>query len=242
MRAFGLLSASVLLIALAISFDFGLVSAIIAAAVGLAIHTFRLGDRRYPRALLVLFAGAWLILAVNVTYRYDWVLENIITAFFVPLIVVIHRKARLSNSSYTLIFLFMFLHTLGSHYTYAETPLGYWLQDILGLARNHYDRIVHFAFGLLFAYPIRELALRAGKLRGFWAYYIPVELTLAISALYEIIEWVTALVFGGDLGVAFLGTQGDVWDAQKDMGLAFLGALIAMVWIGVARLMKKYQS
>jgi putative membrane protein len=139
--------------------------------------------------------------------------------------------------SYTLIFLFLCLHTLGGHYTYSEVPYDRWLQQLtggfsldaaMGWQRNHYDRFVHFAYGLLLAYPVRELFLRVAVVRGFWGYFLPLDLTMSTSALYEMIEWGAATLFGGDLGIAYLGTQGDVWDAQKDMLCATAGALIAM--------------
>jgi putative membrane protein len=125
-------------------------------------------------------------------------------------------------------FAYMVLHIIGTHYTYSEVPLGDWLKNLLGLSRNHYDRIIHFSFGLLMAYPMREIAVRIGSVRGFWGLYVPVEFVLAFSALYEILEWLIAVIFGGDLGIAYLGTQGDQWDAIKDMALAGLGSVIAM--------------
>ncbi len=123
----------------------------------------------------------------------------------------------------------MILHTIGSKYTYAEVPFGFWMQDWFGFTRNHYDRIVHFSFGLLFAYPVREIFLRMANTRGFWAYYFPFELTAAFSCLYELMEWITAVSVSPGAGDAFLGTQGDIWDAQKDMAMATLGAAIAMI-------------
>ncbi len=182
----------------------------------------------YPLLLLVLFAWIWLILAFNVKYFEDWVLENIINVTFLILLYLTYRWFRFSKLSYGLMFTFMVLNIIGSHYTYAEVPFGYWLQSFLGLGRNHYDRIVHFCFGFLMAYPIREMMKRVSSAKGFWSLYIPIEFVLAFSAIYEIIEWVTAIVFGGDLGIAYLGTQGDVWDPIKDMALAGLGSIITM--------------
>ena len=128
------------------------------------------------------------------------------------------------------------LHTVGAHYTYAEVPYDAWseallgmkLNDVLGLERNHFDRLVHFSYGLLMAYPMRELFLRVADARGFWGYFLPLDLTLSTSAIFELFEWVAAELFGGDLGIAYLGSQGGMWDAQKDMALAGLGAAIAM--------------
>jgi putative membrane protein len=106
-------------------------------------------------------------------------------------------------------------------------PYQQWFPSLAG-GRNMFDRLVHFSYGLLLAYPIREMFLRIGNVRGFWGYFLPLDLTMSTSMLYELIEWGAAEYFGGDLGQAYLGTQGDVWDAHKDMALASLGALIAM--------------
>jgi len=103
------------------------------------------------------------------------------------------------------------------------------MQNFFGVTRNHYDRIVHFSFGLLWAYPVREVAKRIGQLKGVWAIWIPIELVLALSCIYELFEWAVAVLFGGDLGIAYLGSQGDIWDAQKDMLMAGIGSIIAMI-------------
>ncbi|MCP4727581.1 MAG: DUF2238 domain-containing protein, partial [bacterium] len=114
------------------------------------------------------------------------------------------------------------------------------LNSIFGLERNHYDRLVHFNYGLLLAYPIFEIFHRIAHVRGFWAYFLPLDITMSTSMLYELIEWGAALVVGGELGQAYLGTQGDIWDAHKDMGLASLGALIAMViTIGISKYLQE---
>ena len=105
---------------------------------------------------------------------------------------------------------------------------GVTFNELVGWERNNFDRVVHFSYGLLLAYPIRELFLRIAGVRGFWGYFLPLDLTMSTSALFELLEWAAAEIFGGDLGVAYLGTQGDVWDAHKDMALASLGALITM--------------
>ena len=136
-----------------------------------------------------------------------------------------------------MIFLFLCLHEIGSHYTYAEVPYDAWfkaltgetLNSLLGWERNNFDRVVHFAYGLLLAYPVREVFLRVAAVRGFWGYFLPLDLTMSTSMIFELFEWVAAELFGGELGQAYLGTQGDVWDAHKDMALASLGALIAML-------------
>lgn len=121
------------------------------------------------------------------------------------------------------------MHVVGSHFTYAEVPFGYTLQEWCGTDRNMYDRLVHLSFGLLLSYPVREVFIRVSRARGFWGFYLPVELTLAFSAIYELIEWGTAANVDASAGLAFLGAQGDVWDAQKDMAMAGLGSVVAMV-------------
>jgi putative membrane protein len=154
---------------------------------------------------------------------------------FLPLLVFTYRIFPLSDLSYLLITLFLMLHAVGAHYTYAEVPVGFWLQDAFHLGRNHFDRIVHFSFGLLMAYPIREVFLRVASSRGFWAYYLPLDVTLAFSALYEIIEMIVAKTVSSGAGDAYLGTQGDIWDSQMDMASAAAGALIAMTLTALLR-------
>ena len=184
--------------------------------------------RIYLLSLFAAFLGAWIWAAVRPVYPDDWLLENYLVFFFIPLIVLLGVWFRLSLISYTLITLFMILHVIGAHYTYAEVPLGGALQRWLGAERNMYDRLVHFCFGFLLAYPVREVFVRISRARGFWNYYLPVELTLAFSALYELLEWAAAVIVSPEAGLAFLGAQGDPWDAQKDMAMAGLGSVIAM--------------
>ena len=192
--------------------------------------------RRYCLVTLALYCLLWVALAISPSDRADWALENALVVLFVPALLASLRWFPLSRLSWTLILLFLALHTVGAHYTYAEVPYDAWseallgvrLNDLLGLERNHFDRLVHFSYGLLLAYPMREVFLRVADARGFWGYFLPLDLTLSTSAVFELIEWGAAELFGGDLGVAYLGTQGDMWDAQKDMALAGLGAAVAM--------------
>ncbi len=184
----------------------------------------------------MLFVIEWAALAVRPLDRWDWVLENALVALFILVLAASYGRLMLSRISYTLIFLFLCLHEVGAHYTYSEVPYDAWfeavtgstLNDLVGLQRNHFDRLVHFLYGLLLAYPIREVFLRVANVRGFWGYFLPLDLTMSTSMMFELFEWGTAELVGGDLGMAYLGTQGDVWDAHKDMALASLGALIAM--------------
>lgn len=190
-------------------------------------------SKRYKTFLFAAFFAVWLWAAINPLYREDWLLENYLVFLFVPIILITGRYFKLSNVSYTLITIFMMLHVIGSHYTYAEVPFGYTLQEWFGAQRNTYDRVVHFSFGFLIAYPMREVFRRLARAKGFWAYYLPLDVTLSFSAGYEIIEWITAVTVGPEAGLAFLGTQGDIWDAQKDMLAAGAGAVLAMFTIAV---------
>lgn len=192
--------------------------------------------RRFALVLLCLFTVWWLWLAVDPLYRKDWLLENALVILFIALLVGSYRQLPLSRVSYTLIFLFFCLHEVGAHYTYAEVPYDAWFQTVVGQSfnewigweRNNFDRVVHFLYGLLLAYPVREVFLRVASVRGFWGYFLPLDLTMSSSMMFELFEWGAAELFGGPLGMAYLGTQGDVWDSHKDMGLATLGAFLAM--------------
>lgn len=171
-----------------------------------------------------------------------WLLASILPAVFVVVLIATHRVFPLSHASYTLITVFLTLHTVGVHYTYAEVPVGTWLQQALDMNRNHFDRIVHFSFGFLLAYPIEELFRLTGGVRGWLAYYLPVMTVLGLSGLWEIIEsWVAGAVHP-ELGITYLGSQGDVWDAQKDMAAALYGAVLCVTVLAVARAWRGTQS
>lgn len=188
---------------------------------------------KYKIFLLGIFLVFWSWAAWNPIYPHDWLLENYLVFLWVPIIIASGYYFRLSNISYTLITIFMCLHVVGSHYTYAEVPFGETLKVWFDADRNMYDRLVHFSFGLLLFYPIREIFMRLAKTKGFWSYYFPWDLLAAMAGIYELIEWQTAVRVNPEAGLAFLGTQGDVWDAQKDMGLAILGAFISLLLVAI---------
>jgi putative membrane protein len=196
-----------------------------------------ISHRRYLGLLTVVFAALWLALAIRPWYREDWAVENILVVALAVAIAVSQRWLLLSRLSYTLIFLFLCVHEVGAHYTYSEVPYderikavtGRSLNEAMGWQRNHFDRFAHFLYGLLMAYPLREFFLRVADARGFWGYFLPLDVTLSTSAMFELFEWGAAEIFGGELGTAYLGTQGDMWDAQRDMALASAGALMAML-------------
>ncbi len=183
---------------------------------------------RFLRRLAAAYLGVWIATAIAPYDRGDWLLENLIVFAAAAALVATHRSFAFSNVSYALVSAFLALHAVGAHYTYSLTPFGDWFSAALGLSRNHYDRLVHFAFGLLLAYPLHEMARRVLHLHGGWSWVLPALAILALSSSYEIVESWAARIVDPELGQAFLGTQGDEWDAQKDMALALAGAGIAL--------------
>jgi putative membrane protein len=192
---------------------------------------------RLVKLMASLFGLLWLALAIHPLNRQDWLLENVLVVLAAPVVLASYRHRLFSRLSWILIFLFMSLHQVGAHYTYSQVPYDQWWQtltgtsfnELFGWQRNHFDRLAHFLYGLLLAYPVREIFLRLANVRGFWGYFLPLDLTMSSSLMYELVEWLAAESLGGDLGQAYLGTQGDIWDAHKDMALASLGAIITML-------------
>ncbi len=185
-------------------------------------------SNRLVQGLVVFCSAVWIWAAIAPKYRFDWLLENVLLAGGVALLIWLYRTHPFSQLSYTLIAIFFSLHTVGAHYTYSEVPWGVWLQSITGAERNHYDRIVHFSFGLLIAYPVRELLMRSAGLRRGVSIFFGFAVMVASSEIYELIEWIVATMVNPEAALAFLGTQGDAFDAQKDTGLALLGTVIAL--------------
>ena len=181
------------------------------------------------KAYLLVFFAVWIWTFIGTTNRANWITENALTILFVGGLAISHRRFKFSDLSYTLMFVYILLHIYGAMYTYAENPLGYWLANVLDWQRNHYDRIVHFSFGFMLAYPMRDYFTNHFHWPRWVCWTLPVEITMSFSAAYELIEWAVADVFFPAQGAAYLGSQGDVWDAQKDMGLAFSGAVLAML-------------
>ena len=136
---------------------------------------------RAPHIFLAAFAGVWVVTAIRPLYFQDWFLENLLVFATVPVLVGTYRRFRFSNLSYLLITLFLILHVIGAHYTYSEVPLGNWLRDGWQMSRNHYDRVVHFTFGLFLAYPLWEILVRVGGVRNGWSYAVTVPVVLAGS-------------------------------------------------------------
>jgi putative membrane protein len=188
------------------------------------------------RQLLLLigwYVAFWAAMAISPLDRSDWLLENLLVFVGVAFLASSYHRLPLSNLSYLLITIFMTLHAIGAHYTYEQVPLGYWLRDLFGQNRNHFDRLVHFSCGLLLTYPVREALLRVTKTTTFWAYFLPLAIILSVSGFFELLESWVARIVSPKLGIAYLGTQGDIWDAQKDMNAALVGSLISLFAIAV---------
>jgi len=189
--------------------------------------------------LLHLLCVAMAVVIVITGYRpekaFDWWLENVAALTFLALLGISYRRLPLSDLSYVLIFVYLSLHEWGAEYKYSDVPLGEWMKPWLHTTRNHYDRIMHFSYGLLLAYPMQEWFMRVAGVTNRWRYLLPVESTLAFSAGYEMAEAFAALVLTPERGEEFVGMQGDMWDSQKDMFMAGLGAVTAMIVIALMR-------
>ena len=194
---------------------------------------------RYPLGLLLVFLVVFVGLGLDPTSRSDWLLENFLTVLALAWAIWWYRRTPLSNLACTLLFVFGVLHEIGAHYQYSEVPYETWvaalcedcsLDALFGFQRNQFDRLVHFLYGLLITPVAAEVIVSRVRLRGFWLFVLPVTFMMSHSLIYELIEWLAASVVAPEVGQAYLGTQGGVWDAQKDMALATLGSLIVHPW------------
>lgn len=191
------------------------------------------GTRAHAKLPLTLLAVLSVILVASVwnppAGRFSWVLEVGPGIAGIAVLIAVYRRFPMSHFVYWCVFVHVLILNYGGIYTYAETPLGNWVRDTFELSRNHYDRVGHVALGVFPAFITREVLLRRTPLqRGGWLYFLTVSVILAIAAFWELLEWWVALIVASDVGTAFLGSQGDIWDAQWDMLLAQLGAMIAI--------------
>lgn len=186
-------------------------------------------SRREQALLLGIYGAVFAALAVSPYDRDDWLLENSVPFLELLAAAIYFRWVPLSHLSCYLILAHLVIQMIGGHYTYERVPPFNWLRDEFGLARNYYDRIAHFALGFLLYVPIREICLRRTPLRYSrnWACFFAVMTIAAIGGLWEVFEWIVAALAHPELGAAYLGLQGDTWDAQKDIILAVVGALAA---------------
>lgn len=195
-------------------------------------------ENRTLHRLCLAFALWFLYTAVNAEKSFDFWLESAFALIFVSVLAATYRKLALSELSYVLIFVFLCLHEWGAEYKYTDVPLGEWIKPILNTTRNHYDRVMHFAYGLLLAYPMNDWFERGAGIHGGFRYFFPIQFTLACSAVYELLEAAAASVLTPERGEEFVGMQGDFWDAQKDMFLAGLGATVACAVLALVRARK----
>lgn len=187
-----------------------------------------MSESSHRASLLLILTAVFVWSAVAPHDYFTWILEVFPVLIALPLLLVTGRSFPFSRLAYGLMLVHAIILMVGGHYTYAEMPLFNWLRDEFGLARNYYDRIGHIAQGFIPAIVVREILLRLSPLQpGKWLFFLVICVCLAISALYEMLEWWVALASGSD-ATAFLATQGDVWDTQWDMFLALLGALAAL--------------
>lgn len=189
--------------------------------------------RQHARLPLALLAILLAVCGASVAYApagpLSWSLEVGPGLALVAVLGVLYPRLPLSHFAYACVFVHVLVLNYGGIYTYALTPLGNWARDAFHLSRNHYDRVGHVALGVFPAFVAREVLLRRTPLRrGGWLFFILLSIVLAVAAFWELIEWWTALVVASDVGQAFLGSQGDVWDAQWDMFLALAGAAVAL--------------
>ena len=193
--------------------------------------------------MLAAYAVLWLALAIRPRDRVVWTVENLFSAAAVATLLSSYATWPLSDLSYGSLLVFLAMHAVGAPYTYVQVPYGGVLRMLTGSnaaatnepGRNHYDRVVHLAYGLLVTYPCLEMLERYARPAGAWGYVLAPALIMASSLVYEVLEWWAAQVLGRGQGAAYLGAQGDEWDAQKDMALATLGAIVAMLATAAAR-------
>lgn len=185
--------------------------------------------RLIPACLLAWYVLFSIWMAENPVDPQFWIMASVLPALLVGFLIVTHRTFPLSSLSYLLIALFLTLHTVGAHYTYAQVPVGYWVETALELGRNPFDRFVHFCFGLFLTYPVLEVLVRFLSVSGFVSYYVSVMTPLGLSGLWEILESWVAQAVSPEEGIAYLGSQGDVWDAQQDIAAALYGALLCLI-------------
>jgi putative membrane protein len=184
---------------------------------------------------IIIFFLIWISTLIGTSDFKNWIMENTLTVIFLTVLALTYRKFKFCDLTYTFIFVYLCLHIYGAMYTYAENPFGYWMKDTFHFQRNHYDRMVHFSFGFMLAYPMRDFFLNKMAFPNWVGWLLPIEITLSFSCLYELVEWSVADIFFPEQGISYLGTQGDIWDAQKDMFMAFCGAVLITLLISALK-------
>ena len=182
---------------------------------------------RLPLLLFAIYLVEFAVLAIQPVSRGTWISENVtVLCIVVPLVWMYLKGVRFSNAAYLLMSVLIFLHTIGGHYTFSLVPFG-WVTDLIGAERNHFDRIAHFSVGF-YAWALMEFAeTRRLSTRRAFSFVFAVAAIFAVASLFEIVEWLYAVSADPVAGAEFLGSQGDIWDAQKDMLADGLGAILA---------------
>ncbi len=191
------------------------------------LSSLQKGNKNLLLVFILVFVSVWVNSIIGTTDMANWIIENILTVISVIFLISTYKTFKFNNISYLLLCIFLCMHVYGSKYAYAENPLGFYFQEIFNSPRNQYDRLVHFSFGLLLFYPMWECFSKWLKYPKSIALFLPTLLVVSVGAIYEIIEWLVADIFFEEQGISYLGTQGDIWDAQKDMAVAFAGVCIA---------------
>ena len=190
-----------------------------------------IGQNRLQQGLALWYLSFWLLTGIAPVDRRDWLLENFLVVVFSGLLVSTYRRFPLSDVSYVLITVYLTLHSIGAHYTYAEVDIFKFVRDLFGWQRNNYDKLGHFAQGFVPAIIAREILIRNKVVNGrAWLNLFVISICLAFSALYELFEWAVAAATGSSAD-NFLGTQGYMWDTQSDMAMALLGAVLALTFL-----------
>lgn len=185
-------------------------------------------SKRELVVLLCVYLVGFSLLAIKPHDRGDWALENFFPISQLIAVALFYRYFKFTRLSYYMIFFYLFVQSWGGHFTYAEAAPFNWVRDYFHLSRNHYDRVAHFMLGFLLGLPIREILLHFIRTSKRWLNFLTAAIVLAIGAFYELIEWWVSVLATPDLGNAFLGTQGDIWDTQWDMFLALVGAAVTL--------------
>ena len=191
----------------------------------------------------LLLCALLLVSTIHAPYPNQMVLQHIPTVLILLLGPFLAKRFPLTNTAFLCLAAFLFLHIVAARHIYSYVPYDEWIQTLFGFSidgyfgfrRNHFDRLVHFAFGLLFTRPVWEICLRYFEVPRRFSYYVAFEFVLAFSMLYEIFEWGLSLALAGHEADAYNGQQGDIWDAQKDMSLALLGSLVCLLILYVTR-------
>lgn len=217
---------------------------------GPAVDTVDPTSRTVAKACLSVFAMVWVIAAIEPSHPRDWLLENVLIVLCVPYLVWVQRDRPFKPGTNLALLAFLSLHSVGAHFTYAEVPYEHWSRQVFGFSpgevfgwhRNHFDRLVHLLYGALVLPATRELFGRSIKASAVALELISVQFIVATSALYELMEWGAALVVDRELGMAYLGIQGDIWDAHKDMLLAAVGAVASAAVFGPLSVLRCLRS